>query len=207
MPYATGSCRGAVAEPIVRDPDGSEARLIEPPASGNGPAALRLASGERVEIPASLLASDAEGYRCTVAFGDLLEAGGRVVIPVVEEGVAVSKRARETGRVRLSKRVETREELVDEPLLREAVEVERVPVGRYVEAAPPVREDGATTVIPVLEEVLVIEKRLLLKEEIHVTRTRSEARDPQRVTLRTEHVEVERLPPADDVPGGGPGPQ
>lgn len=128
------------------------------------------------------------------------ENAERVTVPVVEERLNVGTRVRETGRVRLSKRVETHEEIVDEPLLREEVEVERVPVGRYVDAPPPVREDGATTVIPVLEEVLVVEKRLLLKEELHVTRRKTEARDPQRVQLRSEHVEVERLAPNPDAP-------
>lgn len=203
---ATGTCEPDVTDsdpPVVYDPDGDEARLL---AQSEGRVLLRLVSGQRVETPADLVIQDnTGGYRCTVGFDALLEAGGRLVVPVVEEGVTVSKRAHETGRVRVSKRVETREEVVDEPLLREAAEVECVPVGRYVDAPPPVREDGATTVIPVIEEVLVVEKRLFLKEEIHVTRTRTEARDPQRVTLRTERVEVERLPPAGGAPEDGPG--
>ena len=45
---------------------------------------------------------------------------------------------------------------------------------------------------PEIEEVLVVEKRLVLKEEVRVTRKRRQVRNPQRVTLRREEVVVER---------------
>jgi stress response protein YsnF len=64
-----------------------------------------------------------------------------------------------------------------------------------VDEPVPTRTEGETTIIPVMEEVLVVEKRLRLKEELHVTRRRTEHRDPQRVTLRSERVEVERTGP------------
>jgi uncharacterized protein (TIGR02271 family) len=72
--------------------------------------------------------------------------------------------------------------------------VERVPVGRVVEAAPQVRSEGDTMVVPVLEEVLVVEKRLMLKEEVRITLRRVAETSQQRVTLRSEEVVVERDP-------------
>jgi len=48
--------------------------------------------------------------------------------------------------------------------------VEHVPIGRMVETAPPVREEDGVTVIPVIEEVVVTETRLVLREELHVRR-------------------------------------
>lgn len=117
------------------------------------------------------------------------------VIPVVAEQLQVSKRAVETGRVRIRKSVDDREEVIDEPLLRDEVRVERVPVDRFVEAAPGVREEGETLVIPVVEEVLVVEKRLRLREEIRVTRRTVEERRPQKVVVRRERVDVERVDP------------
>lgn len=116
----------------------------------------------------------------------------RQVLPVVEERLEVSRRRHETGRVRVTKRVEERREVVDEPTVHERVEVTRVPIGRVVSAAPSVREEGDVTIVPVLEEVVVVEKRLVLKEELHIRRVREEVRAPQEVTLRTERVEVER---------------
>jgi uncharacterized protein (TIGR02271 family) len=122
------------------------------------------------------------------------------VIPVIEETLDVQKRRVETGGVRLSKTVREREALVDEPLSRDEVTVERRTVNRVVDALPTVRQEGDTLIIPVVEEILVIEKRLNLKEEVHITTRRVEARMPQTVTLRHEEVTVERLTPQDPSP-------
>jgi stress response protein YsnF len=48
-------------------------------------------------------------------------------------------------------------------------------------------------VIPLLEEFLVVEKRLLLKEEVCITRRRVDTHAPQRVTLRREDAVMERI--------------
>jgi hypothetical protein len=50
--------------------------------------------------------------------------------------------------VRIHKTVQTREVLVDEPLLQEVVVVERVPVNRVVEGPIPVRYEGDTITCP-----------------------------------------------------------
>jgi len=71
--------------------------------------------------------------------------------------------------------------------------VERVPVHREVSEPVVVRYEGETMVIPLLEEVLVVEKRLMLKEELRVTKIRREVRSPQRVTVRSEEAVIERL--------------
>jgi uncharacterized protein (TIGR02271 family) len=99
----------------------------------------------------------------------------------------------ETGRVRIRKIVHEREEMVDPPLLREEVVIERVPVNRMVDGPIAAYSEEDTLIIPVLEEVLVIEKRLLLKEEVRITKRRVETHRPQRVTLRREEAVVERL--------------
>ena len=77
--------------------------------------------------------------------------------------------------------------------MREEVIIERVPINRLVEGPVSAHSDGDTLVIPVLEEVLVIEKRLLLKEEVRITKRRVETHRPQRVTVRREEVALERL--------------
>jgi len=51
----------------------------------------------------------------------------------------------------------------------------------------------------VLEEVLVVEKRLVLKEEIRITKRRIEEMTPARVVLREEHVDIESLGESDTV--------
>ena len=117
----------------------------------------------------------------------------RIVMPVVAETLDVQKRKVETGGVRIKKIVHEREEVVDEPLMREEVQVKRVPINRVVDAPVPVRHVGNTMIISLLEEVLVVEKRLMLKEELHITKGEVETYKPQRITLRTEEAVVERV--------------
>jgi stress response protein YsnF len=50
-------------------------------------------------------------------------------------------------------------------------------------------------VIPVVEEILVVERRLVLKEEIHVRRVRTTTRHRETVTLREEEIVIERAEP------------
>lgn len=118
------------------------------------------------------------------------------VIPVIEEQTTVSKRTVETGRVRISKHVREYEEIVDVPNYREEVRVEHVPVEKFVSESPAVRTEGDVTIIPVVEERYVLEKRLFVVEELHVRKERHESHNPQNVKVLKEHVEVDRLPPA-----------
>jgi uncharacterized protein (TIGR02271 family) len=117
----------------------------------------------------------------------------RIVLPIVAETLDVQKRKVQAGGVRIKKVVHEREEVVDEPLMREEVQVKRVPINRVVEAPVPVRHVGNTMIISLLEEVLVVEKRLMLKEELHITKGEIETYKPQRVTLRNEEAVVERV--------------
>ena len=116
------------------------------------------------------------------------------VIPVIQEQATVSKRSIETGKVRIAKHVREYEEIVDVPHYQEEVKVERVPINQFVESAPEARTEGDTTIIPVLEERYVVEKRLFLVEEVHVRKERSESHVPQKVKVLKEEVEVERMP-------------
>ena len=117
------------------------------------------------------------------------------VIPVAEEQVLLEKRRVETGVVRVRTDVETRDDLVRDTLLHEKVEIERKPIGREVDAPPPVREEGDLLIVPVVEEILVVEKRLMLVEEIHLRRHRRNEALEQPVKLRRQRVSIEREPP------------
>ena len=111
-------------------------------------------------------------------------------VELVEEQLEVAKREIERGRVIVRKRVDTRDEIAEAVLRQEDVTVERVPMGLPVETAPSVREEDGVLIVPVLEEQLVVETRLVLKEEIRITRNhRTEVvREP--VRLRSEQAEV-----------------
>lgn len=117
------------------------------------------------------------------------------VIPLVAEELTVGKQTIVTGGVRVSTHVTERTETIDEPLRREEVTVERVPINRQVFETPSPRQEGDFWIIPILEEVLVVEKKLYLKEEVRIRRTATEVHLPQAVTLRTEEATVEEIVP------------
>ncbi len=169
---------------------------------------IRLQDGRELVIPREYLQPrDDNSYRLSVPCSRFLQpeadataatsvrTAESAVIPAIEEQIVVEQRPVETGRIRIHKHVEEADALVDEPLLQENWDIERVPVNRILtgEAPPEPRYDGETLVLPVLEEVLVVEKRLILREEMRVTRRRQEVRDPQTHRVRSEHVEVERV--------------
>ncbi len=115
------------------------------------------------------------------------------VIPVIEEQLKIHKTWQETGRVQVTKTVT--EEAVDYnvPVNSEEVIMERKPINQYVETAPPAsRYEGETLIIPVLKEVLVVEKKLLLVEELHISKRNNEQMVSGTETLRKESVEINR---------------
>ena len=81
----------------------------------------------------------------------------------------------------------------------------RVPINRYVEKPLPVRQEGGTIIVPILEEVLVVEKRLLLKEELRISKESKMVHKPRRVTLRGEEAVVEHVGPAGQAERPGQG--
>ena len=121
-----------------------------------------------------------------------------VVVPVIEEYAVVTREKVESGRVRLVKSVQEHDELVDLQLQHDEVEVERIAVNQFVAdkaALPTFRYEGDTLIIPVLREVVVT--RVLVVEEIRVTKRQVTAAHTERVPLRREQVQVERYPATD----------
>jgi uncharacterized protein (TIGR02271 family) len=171
--------------------------------------------GQRVRVARDVLERvDARHYRIPTAAAALLErdrsgsattSEAAVVVPVIQEHLNIGKRTVESGRVRVRKVVREVEETIDQPLAREEVTIERVPVGRIVEGPQQARQEGDDWIIPVVEEVLVVEKRLMLKEELHVRKRTVQERHHQRVTLQHEEPVIERLPaqgaPVEDASG------
>lgn len=119
--------------------------------------------------------------------------GEELRIPVIREEAVVRTREVERGGVRVHKTVHEREEVIEQPTYHEQVHVERVAIGRTIDAVPGVREEGDTLIIPVVEEMLVVEKRLVLKEEVRITRQRTQTTEQARVILREEQVQIEQL--------------
>jgi uncharacterized protein (TIGR02271 family) len=166
-------------------------------------------NGQQFLVPTDLFVQQPDGsYDLPLHLAELEPYGSEhgvrqdepLVVPVVVEELEVQKRAVETGKVRITKVVHEHETVVDEPLWRDNVAISRLPMQRVVEGPIPMREEHGTTIISVVEEVLVVEKRWMLREEIHIRKRRTETHQPQPITLRSEEVQVERVPhTAEDI--------
>ena len=88
---------------------------------------------------------------------------------------------------------DTLQELAQADVQQKTVEVTRVPVNRVVETVPEIRTEGDMTIVPVLEAVLVVEKRLVLKEELRIRRRATTETVEVPVTLRKQRAVVERI--------------
>ena len=115
----------------------------------------------------------------------------REALSIVEEELRVEKRQVATGRVTVRTTTEVSDEVARATLEGETVEVTRVPINREIDAAPSIRTEGDVTIIPVVEEVVLIEKRLVLKEEIHLRRTVTREDVAVPVKLRKQRATVE----------------
>jgi uncharacterized protein (TIGR02271 family) len=124
-------------------------------------------------------------------------------LTLLAEELTVEKEAVETDRLRVSKQTHTREVAVDESLLRESAEIETVPIGRQIFEMPSVRHEGETIVVPIVEEILHTERRLILKEEIRITRRRTTEQFHDRVTLRYQEAVVTRVQSASEAAENG----
>jgi len=110
---------------------------------------------------------------------------------VLQEQVNIDKKIVESGKVVIHKKVHKEDKDVEVPVSHEEVEIKKVTINKYVTEAPDVRYEGNTTIIPVIKEVAVIEKKLLLVEEIHVIKHVVEKTEEHIVPLRKEEIQVE----------------
>ena len=159
---------------------------------------LWMPDGRVIRLPTTMLATSpptaADSAQTESSSSIIFNEAGGVMIPVVEERLVVSKRAVPTGKLHLKKIVQTYQEALDEPLAIRTFDIERVVINQPVDVAPPVRQEGNTTIYPLVEEQLVLTKQLILKEEVRVTKREEEKRDTQVVTLRREQLSVVRTP-------------
>jgi uncharacterized protein (TIGR02271 family) len=126
---------------------------------------------------------------------------GEAVLRLAEERLSVTKRVVESGRVRVHRTTTEKVQNVNVPLSSDSYEVTRVPIGKVVKKTPAVRETRTEIIIPVVEEVLVVERRLVLREELHIRKVRSVERHTEEFTLRVQNATVERVAPQNSDAG------
>ena len=117
------------------------------------------------------------------------------VLPLYAEQIVVARHRLER-KVQVHLRTASRDHAVDELLTHERVEIERVPIGRQIDAVPADRQEGDTTIIPIVEEVVVVHRQLVLKEEVRMRRVRITEHHRETVSLREQEATVEHDEPA-----------
>ena len=108
-----------------------------------------------------------------------------------EEEVRVGTRGREAGAVKVRKSVRTEREQVRVPKRREEVDIERVPGEGREASGVEIGEDDEVVVVQVLEEEVVVSKRVVVKEEIRLRKRVVENEEVVEVDLRKEEVDIE----------------
>jgi uncharacterized protein (TIGR02271 family) len=119
---------------------------------------------------------------------------GETHFPLYAEDLTISKRQIAGDMVQVGTVTRENESLVDETLNHKRVQIDRVPIGRQVDDVPPIRQEGDTTILSVVEETVVVE-RLILKEEIHIRRLNVSERHQEAVILRKQEAVITRINP------------
>ncbi len=192
---------GTVEEVIARPGSGEMMSLL-----------VTREGGERITVPADSIESIPSRRQVrlrvrrdqvgTMAQGATLTGAAResrervdesdhVRVPIHEERLVPGKRPVELGEIRVHKRVESKQDVIRQPLTRDEVEIERVRVSRPADGPMTPREEGEWLIVPVVEEVLVVQKRLMVTEEIRIRRHSVVEEQEIRDTVRREVVEVE----------------
>lgn len=110
---------------------------------------------------------------------------------MIEETARVVKRAVDRGTVRVSKVVRETEEVIDTSTIQDEIEIEHVARNTWLKKPAKARREGDVLIIPVMEEVTVVEKRILLREELYVRTKKVRKPAKEKVRLRREEVIVE----------------
>jgi len=139
------------------------------------------------------MSSPADKPRNTTSDPD--ERAEELTVPLVAETLDVDVQEQTTGRVRVSVRNEKIEQRIEETLSNVSARVERIPIGRELDAGeeiPGPRMEDGVSIVPVLEERLVIEKRLVLVEEVRIESVTETQSVSAPITLRRQQLEIEQ---------------
>jgi uncharacterized protein (TIGR02271 family) len=116
-----------------------------------------------------------------------------VVVPVLQEQMHVDAKPVTTGGVRVTKHVQSHNELVEQQLRTSHADVKRVKTNRVVDGPQPAQRVGNTLIIPVVSEVIHVEKRWVVTEEIHITQREEVETVQQTVPISHEEADIERF--------------
>jgi uncharacterized protein (TIGR02271 family) len=127
-----------------------------------------------------------------------------VRVPLSEEQLEASKRVGTAGEVRVRKTVETEQQQISVPVMKEHVEVERVPA-QAGSTPGEARFQDETISVPVREEEVEIRKRPVVREEVRVRKDRDVQEQRFAETVRKENVEIDEEGDLKKAPSDEPG--
>jgi uncharacterized protein (TIGR02271 family) len=123
--------------------------------------------------------------------GSRIDERQQIRVPIYEERLSAEVQPVDLGELRIHKTVERVPETVTESVRREELEIERVRLDRLIDAPAQPRQEGEWLIVPVMEEVLVVTKQLILTEEVRIrTKWVSEEQEVYEI-LRRERVSIE----------------
>jgi uncharacterized protein (TIGR02271 family) len=157
---------------------------------------VRLENQFLVMVPIRYLQRKNEDrYFLAMSFRDLEKApqpAETTTIPVIEETPVIRKRKVDTEQVRIRKSVQETPKVIEESLAREEIRIERKSVNELRQEPAQPRTEGNVYIIPVQEEILVVEKKILVREEIRIEKVHVQHNEKVTVNLRSEEVTIDR---------------
>ena len=114
----------------------------------------------------------------------------RIRVPVREEELTATKRAREVGEVRVEKDVVAEERTLEVPVTEERVRVERRVVDRPADAADATAFEEGTIEVPIRGEEVELQKRVRVAEEVEIGKEAVQRTEQVGGTVRREEVRV-----------------
>jgi hypothetical protein len=121
-------------------------------------------------------------------------------LPLHAEVQSVGVVRRVTARVRVAVQATRSVERIDAPRRRRQVAIARVALDQEVSAPPVTRQEGDTLIIPVVEERLVLVRKLFLVEELRLRLQEEEELVSLTVATRRQQAVVTRVPAGDGLP-------
>jgi uncharacterized protein (TIGR02271 family) len=116
-----------------------------------------------------------------------------IKVPLVEEQLTARKTSKTAGELVVKREVREEVQTVPVDLAHEEVQVERVAVNRPVPRGrrPVPRRKGDTLIVPIVEEEIVVSKRLVVREELRITKRQIVRHEEVSDTVSKQELHIE----------------
>lgn len=126
-----------------------------------------------------------------VADTELLEEDETETLELREEQLVAHTELRDVGEIQVSTIVEQMPGHLEVDAYREEVVIEHEPIGQIVSERESPSQHGDELIVPIYEEQLVVVKRLVLREKMHIRRVGTTERQLFEDTLQRERLVVD----------------